>query len=330
MAAVWNARKHSDISITVVGDPGSADSETRTFFLHKFPLVSKSAYFDEIIPDASQMPGPTEIKLKDFPGGAAAFEVVAKYCYGMDIELTVENIAPVYCACRVLKVADLERNTETFMTEIVLRDPVKAAIVLRVTAGIAHMTEAMMAGLVGHCINAIASMFAPIPELNDLPAECFVVVVKTARDMEANKRTLEQAVTAYLKTHTAAESGIKLDVEQFLNVVAAPGRMDDFRHAGEVFGYLETMLKHYTRDEDAEVLCKGLHDLGFWVSLPHEVIERAYQDRNIPDRYCTVALMAENRFLIQANEKLAAQVESLTEALKAETARGALGAQQLS
>ena len=70
--------------------------------------------------------------------------------------------------------------------------------------------------------------------------------------------------------------------------------MDDFRHAGEVYNFLEAMLKHYTRDEDAEAMCKGLHDLGFWVSLPHEVIERAYQDRNIPDRYCTVALMAEN------------------------------------
>ena len=127
--------------------------------------------------------------------------------------------------------------------------------------------------------------------------------------------------------------------------------MDDFRHAGDVYNFLEGMLKHYTRDEDAEVMCKGLHDLAFWVSLPHEVIERAYQDRNIPDRYCTVALMAENRFLIQANEKLAAQVrfalflrplhlqlrpntqpfarpttlnqqvETLTEALKAESAR---------
>ena len=169
--------------------------------------MSKSLYFDEMIPDISAHPGPTEIRLKDFPGGAGAFEVVAKYCYGMDIELTVENIAPVYCACRVLKVPDLERSTEAFMTDIVLRDPTKSAVVLRVTAGIAHMTEAMMAGLVGHCINAIASMFSPIQELNDLPAECFVVVVKTARDMEANKRVLETAVLSYLKSHVTAEAG---------------------------------------------------------------------------------------------------------------------------
>jgi hypothetical protein len=50
-------------------------------------------------------------------------------------------------------------------------------------------------------------MFQPIPELNELPAECFVVVVKTARDMESNKRTLEQAVLGYLKSHITTDNG---------------------------------------------------------------------------------------------------------------------------
>ena len=49
------------------------------------------------------------------------------------------------------------------------------------------MTDAMMEGLVGHCINAIASMFAPLPELNALPSDCFSCVVRAARDMEASK-----------------------------------------------------------------------------------------------------------------------------------------------
>lgn len=62
-------------------------------------------------------------------------------------------------------------------------------------------------------------------------------------------------------------------------------------------------------------MLQGLHELGFWVCLPHPVIERAYQDKNIPDRYCTVALMAENRHLLKVNETLASQVESLTNTL---------------
>lgn len=233
--------------------------------------------------------------ITDFPGGPSAFEFVAKFCYGLDVELTIDNVAPVYCAARVLAVADIEKSTEYFMTETILRDPVKAAQVLKVTAGIANMTEAMMAGLVGHCINAIASMFAPFPELSALPPECFVVVVKTARDMDGNKRALEAAVAAYLKAHVAGEAGVKLDVDQFLSVVGAPGRQDDMRHAEDVYRALEAMLGHYTKDADADVLCKGLHELGFWVCLPHAVIEDAYKNSLIPDRYCTVALMAENR-----------------------------------
>ena len=60
------------------------------------------------------------------------------------------------------------------------------------------------------------------------------------------------------------------------------------------------MLTSYKSDTDAENLCRGLHELGFWVSLPHAIIEEAYRDKNIPDRYCTVALMAENRHLIKS------------------------------
>ena len=55
----------------------------------------------------------------------------------------------------------------------------------------------------------------------------------------------------------------------------------------------------------------------------HTAIEAAYTDRNIPDRYCTVALMAENRHLIKVNEELARQVESISDELRASAAAAA-------
>ena len=183
-------------------------------------LISKSLYFDENIPDTTAA-GPTEMIIRDFPGGTVAFETVAKYCYGIDIELSVDSIAPVYCAARVLRVPELEKSTESFMAEVVLRDPAKAAVVLKVATGIgahvyaqgcaalvvvvaidstsrcshrslpilcaANMSEAMMEGLVGHAINAIAAQFAPLPELNALPSDCFSCILRAARDMDANK-----------------------------------------------------------------------------------------------------------------------------------------------
>lgn len=315
---IFNVKKHSDLTVTISGE-GSGVNDA-VYFLHAFPLVSKSHYFDQNVPDKHTTVGPIEMIIKDFPGGPAAFEIVARYCYGMDVELTVDNIAHVYCACRVLQVPDLEKSTEAFMTEVVLRDPSKAATVLKVATGIANMTDSMMEGLVGHSINAIASMFTPIPELNLLPPDCFSCIVRTARDMDANKRTLEAAVASYLDSHISEDAGVRLTLEEWMDVVASPGRQDDMRHAETVYNFLEVMLRHYKTDAEAEQLCKGLHELGFWVCLPHVVIERAYSDRNIPDRYCTVALMAENRHLIKANEQLAEQVESLTEALRAETA----------
>lgn len=200
------------------------------------------------------------------------------------------------------------------------------------------MTDAMMEGLIGHCINAIAAQFAPLPELNPLPAECFSCIVRAAGDMEIPKRTLEAAVLGYLGERVSAtasaaaataadggssasasssSSGGRLSVDEFLDVCKAPGRLDDMRHCEGLFGLLEVMLQVFRGDSEAEALCKGLHEMGFWVCLPHAIIERAYADRNVPDRYCTVALMAENRHLIKVNEQLAEQVEALSDALRA-------------
>lgn len=189
------------------------------------------------------------------------------------------------------------------------------------------MTDGMMEGLIGHSINAIASMFAPLPELSALPSECFSCIVRTARDMDISKRALEAAVVAYLDSHVSEEGagGVRLNIEEFLDVVAAPGRLDDMRHAEAVYAFLEVLLRHFKGDAEAEQLCKGLHELGFWVCLPHTIIERAYSDRNIPDRYCTVALMGENRHLIKINEQLAEQVEGLSAALRHETTQRATG-----
>lgn len=132
--------------------------------------------------------------------------------------------------------------------------------------------------------------------------------------METDKRRLEAAVVAYLDSRIK-EDAVQLSVDEFVDVVSSSGRMEAMRHCEAIYAFLEVMLKTYTGDEEAEQLCRALHDQGFWVCLPHVVIERAYGDHNIPDRYCTVALMAENRHLLKVNEQLTAQVEQLTDAI---------------
>jgi len=207
---------------------------------------------------------------------------------------------------------ELEKSTEVFMSQVVLKDPVRATQVLRVATSIQHMSDEMLEGLIGHSINAVASMFEPIPELNALPGDCFSCIVRTARDLSVNKKTLETAVIHYAEAKISEGSG-KLSVDEFVEVVASAGRIDDMQYCEAVYRLLEVMMQHHTSDEEAEVMCKALHELGFWVCLPHSVIERAYSDRNVPDRYITVALMAENRHLLQVNEQLYEKVEQLTD-----------------
>lgn len=44
----FNQKKHSDITVTI-SEGDCLTDESRTFFLHKFPLISKSVYFDQHI-----------------------------------------------------------------------------------------------------------------------------------------------------------------------------------------------------------------------------------------------------------------------------------------
>jgi hypothetical protein len=148
----FNKKKHSDITITVSDGAETAPKE-EVFYLHKFPLVSKSHFFDENIPDSSETPGMVEMRINDFPGGPAAFQNVAKWCYGIDIELTVDDIALTYCGARYLVIPDLEKTTDAFMTEIVLPDPRKAAKVLKVATEIGELRVVRFGG-VNHWLRA--------------------------------------------------------------------------------------------------------------------------------------------------------------------------------
>ncbi|CAH9141462.1 unnamed protein product [Cuscuta epithymum] len=100
-----------------------------SFHLHKFPLLSRSGVMERLIAEA-----PTEgenchctIELHDVPGGARAFELVAKFCYGMKLELTAANVVPLRCAAEHLVMSEeygegnLISTTESFLNQVVIR-----------------------------------------------------------------------------------------------------------------------------------------------------------------------------------------------------------------
>ncbi|GLT50687.1 hypothetical protein SLA2020_241560 [Shorea laevis] len=99
-----------------------------SFHLHKFPLLSKSGVMERLIAEASEEEEKCSINLPDIPGGAKTFELVAKFCYGVKLELTASNVVYLRCAAEHLEMTEeygegnLITQTETFLNQVVLRN----------------------------------------------------------------------------------------------------------------------------------------------------------------------------------------------------------------
>ncbi|KAE8713199.1 Laccase 11 [Hibiscus syriacus] len=96
-----------------------------SFHLHKFPLLSRSGMLRKLIEECSTGDGASfSLRLDDLPGGAKAFELISKFCYGVKIELTAHNIVSVRCAAEYLEMTDdngdenLVLQTESFLEEV--------------------------------------------------------------------------------------------------------------------------------------------------------------------------------------------------------------------
>ncbi|XP_017617201.1 root phototropism protein 3-like [Gossypium arboreum] len=90
------------------------------FHLHKYPLLSRSGKMNRLIYD-SKDPDLKRIVFEDLPGGSEAFELAAKFCYGLAVDLTAGNISGLRCAAECLEMTeDLEEGNLVFKTEAFL------------------------------------------------------------------------------------------------------------------------------------------------------------------------------------------------------------------
>ncbi|XVF59305.1 hypothetical protein PTKIN_Ptkin07bG0265000 [Pterospermum kingtungense] len=140
----------SDVTVHVGG---------ASFSLHKFPLVSKCGYIRKVVSESNDA-DVTDIEIPDVPGGAEAFELAAKFCYGINFEMSTENIAMLRCAAEYLEmtedyaVGNLVGRTEAYLNEVALKSLAGAVSVLHTSENLLPIAEKVK--LVGRCIDAIA------------------------------------------------------------------------------------------------------------------------------------------------------------------------------
>lgn len=129
------------------------------FYLHKFPLLSKCARFQKLIPTTGDEN--IEIHIHDIPGGPKAFEICAKFCYGMVVTLNAYNVVAARCAAEYLEMnetvdkGNLIYKIDVFLSSSIFRSWKDSIIVLGTTK--AHLPWSEDLKLVSHCIDSIAS-----------------------------------------------------------------------------------------------------------------------------------------------------------------------------
>ncbi|KAF3450328.1 hypothetical protein FNV43_RR06408 [Rhamnella rubrinervis] len=147
-----------------------------SFHLHKFPLLSRSGVMEKLIAEASEEGEEgCVVNLPDIPGGAKTFELVAKFCYGVKLELTASNVVYLRCAAECLEMTEeygennLISQAEAFLNQVVLRNWKDSLKALQTCDDILPYAEELQ--ITKKCIESLATKASTDPNLFGWPVK---------------------------------------------------------------------------------------------------------------------------------------------------------------
>ncbi|EMS59346.1 Coleoptile phototropism protein 1 [Triticum urartu] len=132
--------------------------------LHKiveiFPLLSKSSRLQTLVASTDEE-GNDEVDISDIPGGPSAFEICAKFCYGMTVTLNAYNVLAARCAAEFLEMfetidkGNLIYKIDVFLSSSIFRTWKDSIIVLQTTRSLLPWSENLK--VINHCVDSIAA-----------------------------------------------------------------------------------------------------------------------------------------------------------------------------
>ncbi|KAL3850522.1 hypothetical protein ACJIZ3_012404 [Penstemon smallii] len=223
------------------------------FSLHKFMLLAKSNRMRKLILETKEV-DLSRIDLSDIPGGAETFEKAAKFCYGVNFEITVHNVAAIRCSAEYLEMTDmycdnnLAGRSEDFLSQVALTSLSGALVVLKSCENLLPMAEEL--DIVQRCVeiaSAKACVEANFPsrsppnwwteELTILDITFFEKIIASMKLRCANGLTQASAIITYterslshlmrdhsgngVKSLDLLESHIKIQKRELLESIVA-------------------------------------------------------------------------------------------------------------
>ncbi|XP_015940362.1 BTB/POZ domain-containing protein At5g47800 isoform X1 [Arachis duranensis] len=140
-----------------------------TYLLHKlqFPLLPKCGLLQRLCYDSSDSES-FSLELHDIPGGEEAFELCAKFCYGISINISAHNFVSALCAAKFLRMNDsIEKGNfvgklEAFFNSCLLEGWKDSIATLQTTATLPEWSENL--GIVRKCIDSIIEKVLTPPQ----------------------------------------------------------------------------------------------------------------------------------------------------------------------
>ncbi|XP_004498809.1 phototropic-responsive NPH3 family protein NPY1 [Cicer arietinum] len=200
------------------------------FDLHKFPLLLKSNRLQKLVSKANE-DNSDEIYLDDFPGGPKAFEICAKFCYGMTVTLNAYNVVAARCASEYLEMTeDVDRGNlifkiDVFLTSSIFRSWKDSIIVLQTAKSLLPWSEDLK--IIGRCIDSIASKTSVDP-MNITWSYTYNRKLTQADKIAEDKISLKEKIEPVPKDWWV-EDICELDIDLYKRVmitVKSKGRMD--------------------------------------------------------------------------------------------------------
>uniref|UniRef100_A0A7N1A0L0 Uncharacterized protein n=1 Tax=Kalanchoe fedtschenkoi TaxID=63787 RepID=A0A7N1A0L0_KALFE len=245
-----------------------------SFHLHKFPLLSRSGLLEKLIEELSNEDGSCILQLHDLPGGAKAFELIAKFCYGAKIEITAHNVVSLRCAAEYLQMnedygeANITAQTENYLNEVFgnWADSIK---VLETCEEVLPQAEELH--IVSRCINSLAMKACADTDLFSWP-----MTGQNTSTQSPNGTVIWNGITTTANPHPMSSDWWYEDVsflslplyKRLIQAVESRGMKPD-RIAGSLMFYLKRFLPLMNRQS-------SFNDANHQpVSTPSEADQRA-------------------------------------------------------
>ncbi|XP_017250395.1 BTB/POZ domain-containing protein At5g03250 isoform X2 [Daucus carota subsp. sativus] len=236
--------------------------EETSFHLHKFPLLSRSRALENLIGDSSddERKGVDNnrcvLQLHDLPGRAKTFLLVAKFCYGVKMDLTAKNVVSLRCAAEYLEMyeengeGNLVTQTETFLNAVFANwiDTIKA---LETCEEVLPHAEELR--VVSRCIDSLA-----LRACSDQPLFIWPVSGRNAAQSPASTLVWNGIRTAPKAQHMSEDwwyedvSFLRLPLYKRLILAVGSRGMKPERIAGSLIFYAKKYLPLMGRQSNSQ------------------------------------------------------------------------------